>query len=86
MTEEERMERASKAAVLLANPMLTDGFDLVRKSIVEKWEQSPIRDKEGQHELKLMLKLLSDVRAALEQAVNDGKVIAFEKKRRFFKF
>jgi hypothetical protein len=34
----------------------------------------------GAHELKLMLKLLSDVRANLEQAVMDGKLAAAELK------
>ena len=82
MNEDKRMERAVKAAQLLSNPLLAESFDLVRQAIVDKWALTPIRDRDGAHELKLMLKLLADVRVALDQAVNDGKVVQFNQKQR----
>ncbi len=65
----------------MSDSLLTESFDLVRTAILEKWELTPLRDKEGAHELKLMLKLLGDVRANLEQAVADGKLAAAELKQ-----
>jgi hypothetical protein len=44
---------------------------------LERFEACPIRDIEGQHEIKLMLKLLVDVRANLQSVVDNGKVIEY---------
>lgn len=82
MTEDERVERAQKAAMLMQNPLLAEAFTHVRLAIIERLEQTPIRDRDGAHELRLMLKLLSDVRKALGQFVNDGKVVQFNQKQR----
>lgn len=72
------LDRGQRAERLLNDPMLTEAFALVKQAIVESWEAAPLRDKDGAHELKLMLKLLGDVRANLEQALQDGKLAAAE--------
>lgn len=74
------VERGQKAERLINDPMLTEAFALVRQAIHEHWEEAPLRDREGAHELRLQLKLLSDVRANLEQALSDGKLAAAELK------
>jgi hypothetical protein len=76
------IDRGSRAQALLSNPMLTEAFTLVAQAIHEAWETAPVRDTEGQHLLKLQLKLLGDVRANLEQAITDGKLAAHEIDRR----
>jgi hypothetical protein len=78
LTLEADRERGQKADKLLNDPMLAEAFDLVKQAVHESWEGTPIRDKEGAHELKLMLKLLGDVRANLERAITDGKLAAIE--------
>ena len=75
------VDRGAKAEKLLNDPILDEAFGLVRTAIIEKWEVTPLRDRDGAHELKLMLKLLGDVRANLEQAVADGKLAAAELKQ-----
>ena len=47
----------------------------MREALLERFEECPIRDREGQHEIKLMLKLLSDVRANILSFIDSGKVI-----------
>lgn len=74
----DQRERGQKADKLLNDPMFAECFSDVRDVLIEAWEQAPIRDKEGAHELKLMLKLLGDVRAILERAITDGKIAAAE--------
>lgn len=81
MNIREDIDRGAKAEKLLSDEMLVEAFELVRAAIIEKWESAPMRDRDGAHELKLMLKLLGDVRANLEQAVNDGKLAAAELKQ-----
>lgn len=84
MTPEQALERANHAEKLLADPLLSDSFELVRTTLLQKIEEAPIEDAAGVHELRLMLKLLRSARGHLEQAVRDGKVIVhrLEEKRR----
>lgn len=69
-------ERARQALEVL------DGaFTSVREAIFARWADTPIRDKDGAHELRLMLKVLDDTRAVLTVAVSDGKLAAAELNR-----
>jgi hypothetical protein len=81
MSIENDLERGQRAQAVLNNPAFTDAFEMVKQAIVEAWSVAPIRDREGQHELKLQLKLLGDVRANLERALADGKMAAESLKR-----
>ena len=77
---DQALDRGIKAERLLRDEMLTGAFDAVAQAIHERWAQTPVRDIEGQTNLRLQLKLLGDVRANLEQAVSDGKIAAAELK------
>jgi hypothetical protein len=82
MTTEEVILAGSRAQRLLDDPALTQAFADVRAAIIERWETAPVRDVEGQHELHLMLKCLTNVRENLELAVTNGKVAVEELKTR----
>lgn len=82
MTLEQDLDRGARAQAIYDNPLYQESFDLVRQAIHEQWEATPVRDHEGAHELKLMLKLLGDVRANLERVIADGKMAALELDRR----
>lgn len=75
LADKSAMARAVKAQAILSDEELTGAFQAVRESLLKRIEDCPIRDREGVHELKLMLKLLNDVRANLQSVVNTGKVI-----------
>jgi hypothetical protein len=85
MNLEKDVDRGSRAAALLRDPMLLEAFDGVASAIHEKWASCPVRDREGAHELHLMLKLLTDLKSVLETAVTEGnhalKEIEFQKKK-----
>lgn len=74
----DQKERGQKADKLLSDPLFAESFADARQVILDAWEATPIRDRDGAHELKLMLKLLSDVRAILERVIMDGKLAAAE--------
>lgn len=78
MSLQDDLDRGQRAERLLNDETLRKAFDDVAAAIHAQWERCPIRDLEGAHELKLMLKLLTDVRANLERAVSDGKLAAAE--------
>ena len=67
------VERGNHAQRLINDPLLQEAFALVRQAIHEQWEQSPLRDVEGQVALRSMLNHLRDVQAILEVAIADGK-------------
>ena len=75
MTDHEILARKDAAEQLLANPEFERAFLAVRQALLDKFEECPIRDKEAQHEIKLMLKLLGDVRANLQSVIDSGKVV-----------
>lgn len=77
----DEIKRGNDAARILAEPLFKEAWASVEKAIHERWADSPVRDIEGQHQLRLMLKLLGDVRAVIETALNDGKVAAAEFER-----
>lgn len=82
MSEEQDVNRAHAAKRLMEDPLLIEAFDGIRQTILNMIESAPIRDRDGVHELKLMLKILKDVRAHLELAIADGKVAEFRIKER----
>lgn len=73
-----------EARQLLENELFRSALDNIRAGIVEKWRSCPIRDREGQHELKLMDKLLSELEGYIKQVVDTGKMaeIQLENERR----
>lgn len=90
MSEQTKIERAARASRITADPEFIAAFDNTRQAIFQKIELTPIRDIEGLQQLRLCLKLLGDVRANLEQVIDDGKIAEFnieqEKKRKFSLF
>ncbi len=74
-------ERGVQAKELLENAMYREAIDTLRQGIIDKWRIAPIRDLDGQHELKLMDKLLSDLEAYLENIVKTGKMAAIQLER-----
>jgi hypothetical protein len=75
------MESGTRAHAVLDSDAYKDAFNAVRAAILDQWENCPIRDREGAHELKLMLKLHGDVKRHMEKAVEDGKFAAQELKQ-----
>lgn len=76
-----QMELAAKARTVLDSEGFQNAYKAVRDAILEQWESCPVRDREGAHELKLMLKVHTDLGKHLQKAVDDGKFAAEELKR-----
>lgn len=77
-SRDETLDKAAKAEALVQNPAFEQAFSDVEAAILRQWKDCPVRDVDGQHELKLMYKLLSDLRANLDRAISDGKLAALE--------
>lgn len=81
MRDEEKIALANKASRLLNDVVFLMAFDGVRQAILLNMENCSVSDKEGLHELKLMLKLLKDLKANIEAFVADGKLSAINIER-----
>ncbi len=86
MSDQDVIDRAKRAEKLLNDQTFKEAFGHVEKALHDAWANAPVRDKEGAHEIKLMLKLLRDVKASIEQSVVSGKatIHRLEEKRRWF--
>src|SRR5512139_616813 len=78
MSTSEELRRGELARQLLNSEIYTDAIAQVRQAIIEKWISAPMRDIEGQHELKLMLKLLGDVTGYIENTLQTGKMASIQ--------
>lgn len=81
MTLEEELIRGERAARIIENEIYIESWKSVRDGIIRAWESAPIRDKEGQNELKLMLKLLNDVRKNIENVMQTGSLAKIQIER-----
>jgi hypothetical protein len=75
------INRETAAKAVLEMPAFQEAVANVRAAITTQWATSPIRDTEGQHELRLMLKLLDDLMLNLKSALNDGHIARIEIER-----
>lgn len=67
------MDRGAKAEALLNSDMFKEAFATVRELLLKRLEEWSFEDPQGAEKTRLMLKLLRDVRANIEQAAKDGK-------------
>ena len=74
MNPHEQVAKGTRAEQLLGSDVYRDGVKGVRQAIFDTWASSPIRDHEGQHELRLMMKLLDDLEGHIVAMVNTGKL------------
>lgn len=81
MEPPEELRRGELARQVIENEIYAEAWQSVRDGIIHAWESAPIRDKEGQNELKLMLKLLTDVRRNVETVMNTGKMAKIQIER-----
>ena len=71
---DQEVSRGRIAESLLENEIYKGAIETLRTAIISQWESCPIRDTEGQHELKLMLKLLNDLQANIKTVMHTGQM------------
>ena len=83
MTDKRRkaIEQGERAKQLYENEAFRDAMAGLRAAIHERWETAPLADRDGAHELRLMLKLSYDLEANIKRLVDDGKLAAIEIER-----
>lgn len=75
------IDRGARAQVILNDELFKESMEIVEKAIVDRWRESPIGDKDGQHELRLMLKAFNDFRKNLEEVMNTGNLANLQRRQ-----
>lgn len=67
---------------LIADPVLSMAFDLVKRKLTTTWQASAATDQAGRENVYLQLRALDLARSELMAMVGNRKVLAAEQKRR----
>lgn len=78
MTPEQELYLANRAKEVLENEAYIKAFDDIKQELIQKWENSPIRDDEGREKAFLMLWALNKVKACLDATMDGGKLATAE--------
>lgn len=71
---EEEIQRADRAAQLLAEPLIADTLALIEQEYIEEWKNSPARDVDGREKLWLMVKTVRKFQSELESVIATGQI------------
>jgi hypothetical protein len=74
LTPDELIDRAERAQRILEDPIFKESSERLEKDIVEAWARTGVRDKEGQHELHLMLQTARKFKAIFVEMVATGEI------------
>jgi hypothetical protein len=70
--------RGAKASALLQSAIYREAMEKVEAGILESWKSSPVRDVEGQTYLRLMMKVLTDIKAHIKDVAETGKMASVQ--------
>lgn len=74
MTTETEVYEGQQAQYILDHPLTVRAFTQLESEIVEQWAECPLRDRDGQHELLLMLKVARKFKAIFHGYIDTGKL------------
>jgi hypothetical protein len=68
------IKRAQDAALVMDNPAYKEAMQLLKESVVQKWRDCPIRDREGQLLYLQLAKLTDTFESLLNGFVQNGRL------------
>lgn len=74
MTEQQTVQRATEAALVLDNPAYQEAMKQLKEAVISQWKDCPVRDREGQLLLLQLAKLTDKFEAILQGMIETGKL------------
>jgi hypothetical protein len=74
MTEQQTVQRATEAALVLDNPAYQEAMSQLKSVVIQQWKDCPVRDREGQLLLLQLAKLTDKFEAILKGMIETGKL------------
>lgn len=82
MTNEEKLQRATRAKILLEDALMQEAFSIIERDITEMWVNCPERDIEGQRFLQQHIRNARKLKAILQGIMESGKMVAFQESQK----
>ena len=74
MTEQQTVQRATEAALVLDNPAYQEAMKQLKSAVISQWKDCPVRDREGQLLLLQLAKLTDKFESILQGMIETGKL------------
>lgn len=74
MTEQQTVQRAQEAALVLDNPAYQEAMSSLKEAVIQQWKDCPVRDREGQLLLLQLAKLADKFDSILKGMIETGKL------------
>lgn len=76
MTEEELIQRAERARVIVNDPIYADAMKMLKQAIIDQWGGCPARDKEGREWLWNYYQVCMKFEEQFQSIMNSGTLAA----------
>ncbi|TSP11445.1 hypothetical protein [Cupriavidus campinensis] len=70
--------RAERAKLILEDPMVAEALTAMRDHIMQAWQESPARDKEGREELFRYIKVIGQFESVFRTHIETGALAAHQ--------
>ena len=70
----ESIRLGTEAQALIESAAYSRAMDRLRVQIHEGWAASPVEDRDGQHQLRLLLRILDSLEQHIKDEADDGKI------------
>jgi hypothetical protein len=70
--------RADRAKMILEDPMVVEALTAMRDHIMQAWQESPARDKEGREELFRYIKVIGQFESVFRTHIETGALAAHQ--------
>lgn len=70
--------RADRAKLILEDPMVVEALTAMRDHIMQAWQESPARDKEGREELFRYMKVIGQFESVFRAHIETGALAAHQ--------
>lgn len=74
MSVNDDVMRGEQAKAILDNELFIEAWNTVEEGIIQRWKDCGVKDIDSQHELKLMLLVLSEVRRYIQFTAETGQM------------
>ena len=71
----DKEQRAQEAHHILSHVLVREALEAIRADIMKKLEVCPVRDREGQHELTILLQLTKRFEQEFKTHIETGKLV-----------
>jgi len=82
MTRDEEIRQGRNSERVLNDPLFKAAFDHIESNLINALKRMPIGDRDGQHEVVLMLQLMNRLQGFFTEMIETGKMATLQQEGR----